>query len=140
MAKTLGDSEDPEPDPPETGSLKPVPPTAELQPLPYHIAIRDYLQAEESALWKWFSKSKTQDEHAEAIRFDLLKTTYRIDRDSDPKLYDQASRVAERLKLDVPITLYQAQNPVGLNASICTMINEAHIVFQGPITERLEGG
>ena len=138
MARTLGDSADPKPDLPETGLSKSETITTDLQPLPYHVAIRDYLQTEESALWKWFSKTKTQDDHAEAIRFDLLKTTYRIDSDSDPELYVQAARVSKRLNLDVPITLYQAQNPGALNASICTMTNEAHIVFQGPITERLE--
>ena len=136
MVSSLGDNSDTQPDGPKK-EADPIAKSLDLQPLPYLVAIRDYLQTEEKNLWDWFSKTKTQDEHAEAVRFDLLKTTYRIDDESDPEFYQQARHVAKQLKLDVPITLYQAHNPIGLNASICAMVNEAHIIFSGPITEKL---
>ena len=81
--------------------------------------------------------TKTQDDNAESIRFDLLKSTYRIGRESSQAVYKAAQEVATRLGLEIPITFYQAQNPQGLNASICAMCNEAHIIFRGPVLERL---
>ena len=69
----------------------------------------------------------------EAIRFDLLKSTYRIDRDAQPALYEMADEVAKSLGMEVPVTLYQAQNPQGLNASLAYIPDEAHIVLHGPV-------
>jgi hypothetical protein len=77
------------------------------------------------------------DEQAEAVRFELLKSTYRVDRAESSKLYETADDVAGRLSLDVPITIYQAQNPSGLNASLAYLPGEAHIVLHGPVSERL---
>lgn len=109
-----------------------------LEPLPYHKAVRDFLKQQETALWDWFSKTRTQDEHAEAVKFDLLKRTVRIDADSDPKLYQRAERIARQLNLSVPVTFYQAQSTGTLNAAICDMVHEAHIIFFGPIQKRLD--
>ena len=111
--------------------------TRELKPLPYHGAIRDYLKAEEAEIWKWYASNKVRDEHADAVRFDLLKSTYRVDRPTQPEIYTAAEEVAEKLSLDVPITIYQAQNPAGLNASLAYVPNEAHVVLHGPITSKL---
>ncbi len=108
-----------------------------LEPLPYQLAVRDYLKEHEPGLWAWFSKTRTLDEHADAIRFDLLKTTYRIDREAEKDLYQRVEAVAKTLELDVPITLYQAQNPQQLNASICALVHEAHIILHGPVRDRL---
>ncbi|MCE9545001.1 MAG: M48 family metalloprotease [Planctomycetia bacterium] len=109
----------------------------QLAPLPYQEAIRDFLKAEEPEVWKWYASHKTQDAQADAVRFDLLKSTYRIDRDSQPALYTAAEDVAAQLSLDVPITIYQAQNPQGLNAALAFLPNEGHIIFQGPLATRL---
>lgn len=108
-----------------------------LKPLPFHEAIREYLRAEEPAVWNWYASNKVRDDQAETIRFDLLKATYRVERDSRPELYAMAEEVANKLSLDVPITIYQAQNPAGLNASLAYLPNEAHIVLHGPITSKL---
>lgn len=107
------------------------------QPLPYHFAIRDYLKNEESQIWEWYASNRVRAEQNEAIRFDLLKSTYRIDRDAQPALYDMADEVAKSLGMEVPVTLYQAQNPQGLNASLAYIPDEAHVVFHGPIASRL---
>ena len=108
-----------------------------LTPLPYHVAIRDYLKTEEADIWQWYSSNQVREERAEAVKFDLLKSTYRVDREEQTALYEAAEEVAAKLSLDVPITIYQAQNPVGLNASSVYVPGEAHIVFHGPITAKL---
>jgi Zn-dependent protease with chaperone function len=109
----------------------------DLKPLPYHEAIRAYLKEEEPAVWHWYASNKVRDEHAESVRFDLLKSTYRLDRESHAVLYAAADEVAKKLGLDVPITLYQAQSPHGLNASLAYVPGEAHIVLHGPVSAKL---
>ena len=111
---------------------------AELrQPLPYHTAILDYLKKEESKIWEWYASHRVRDEQAETIRFDLLKSTYRIDREAQPEIYELADNVASQLDLAIPITVYQAQNPVGLNASLAFTPGEAHIILHGSIATKL---
>ncbi len=109
----------------------------ELKPLPYHQAISAYLKEEEPAVWHWYASNKVRDDQAETVRFDLLKSTYRVDRESQPGLYATAEDVAKLLGLNVPITLYQAQSPQGLNASLAYVPGEAHIVLHGPVSTKL---
>ncbi len=110
---------------------------AELrQPLPYHSAIRDYLKSEEPQIWEWYASNQVQEEQAEALRFDLLKSTYRIDREAQPDIYAVADQVAKQLSLQVPVTIYQAQNPEGMNASLAFTPGEAHIILHGPIISK----
>jgi hypothetical protein len=111
--------------------------TNNLKPLPYHEAICNFLQREEAGVWDWFASHTTRDEQADAVRFDLLKKTYRIERTSDPQLYATAAEAAQTLALDVPITIYQAQNPECLNAALAYVPGEAHIVFSGPVKAKL---
>ncbi len=80
----------------------------------------------------------TKNEAADAIRLDLLKRTYRLMKEAEPKLYQIADQVAEKLNLAVPITIYQAQNPEGLNASLAYIPGEAHLVLHGPVSARLD--
>ena len=90
----------------------------ELKPLPYHEAMRDYLKEEEAGVWHWYASNKVRDEQAETVRFELLKSTYRVEREAQPETYAAAEDVARKLGRDVPITIYQAQNPQGLNGSL----------------------
>lgn len=108
-----------------------------LRPLPYHEAIRDYLKTEEPEIWRWYASNRVRGEQAESVRFDLLKSTYRIDRDTQPELYAIADEAAGRLSLDAAITIYQTQNPEGLNASLAYIPREAHIVLHGPVRSRV---
>lgn len=108
-----------------------------LEPLPYQVAVRNYLKAEEAEIWHWFSSNRVQNEQAEAVRFELLKSTYRVDRADSPHLYETAAEVAAKLSLNVPVTIYQAQNPAGLNASLAYIPDEAHIVLHGPVSNKL---
>jgi Zn-dependent protease with chaperone function len=105
--------------------------------LPYHAEVRDYLRREEKQLWEWFDSNRVQKEHAEAVRFDLLKRTYRIGRDSQPDLYQIVEGAAAVLGISHEITLYQAQHAEGLNASLAYLPGEAHIVLVGPLSAKL---
>ena len=108
-----------------------------LSPLPYHNAIRDFLKEEDSHVWEWFASNKTRDEQADAVRFDLLKNTYRVEREADPELYDIADEAAQSLSLDIPITIYQSQNPERMNAALAYVPGEAHIILEGPLKSKL---
>jgi Peptidase family M48 len=113
----------------------PMEPVANLpiEPLPYHVQIVGHLQSHEPELWAWFAGDRVRQQENEAIRLDLLKTAYRIERDVNPSLYAAADGVMTALGQVVPVTFYQAQNAVGLNASLPYMPGEAHIVLVGPM-------
>ncbi|MEO1982002.1 MAG: hypothetical protein ABGZ24_15900 [Fuerstiella sp.] len=103
----------------------------------YHQSLRNYLKQEESDLWDWFSSHRVQTDSAEAVRLELLKTAYRIGRDTAADLYELVDVVTNRMGFECPVTLYQAQNSVALNASLAWLPHEAHVVFHGPIQEAL---
>jgi hypothetical protein len=106
-------------------------------PLPYHQAIVRYLKAEQRELWDWFSSTRMRGEQAEAVRLDLLRSTYRIEPTSQPRLSAAADEVMGKFELTVPITFYQAQTGEGLNASLAYLAGEAHVVFAGPVLDVL---
>jgi Zn-dependent protease with chaperone function len=114
-----------------------TPDALDLQPLPYQLALRDYLRDNEREIWNWYAAHSVSPEHAEATRLDLLKSTYRIERESQPELYSAAEEVARKLRLDAPITIYQAQNAVTPNASVALLPSEAHIILQGAVASKL---
>src|SRR5688572_12370220 len=93
-------------------------PEPELVPLPYHVALRDYLKAEENDTWRWFSSAEAQSNYADSLRLDLLKHTYRLDRTSHPELYEIGDQVRAKMVLDIPLTVYQSQNSQQLNAAL----------------------
>jgi Zn-dependent protease with chaperone function len=116
-----------------TGNALPQPP----QLLPYHGAIVAYLQSEEPALWKWYASTSKREEQAEVVRLDLLKTTYRLEAESQPRLYELGNELRERLQLSCEITLYQAQQGNGLNAALAYLPGQAHVILTGPLTSVL---
>jgi hypothetical protein len=109
----------------------------ELKRPQYLDSLRQFLQQHQSELWHWFKEYLSASDPASEIRFELLKSTYRIDPSEQPKLYDLAKEVKAKLDFQIPLTLYQAQNPQGLNASIVMLLSEAHIILHGPVSERL---
>lgn len=111
--------------------------SARLQPPPYLRAVVDYLKAEDPAVWKWFAEKRDDPEQAAAIRLELLKATYRLERQTAGELYALADEAAAKLGLDLPITIYQAQHPQGLNASIAHLPGEIHLVLSGPVATTL---
>ena len=102
-------------------------------PLPYQREVVAFLKDTERELWAWASSAEVRDGAGDEMRTELLKNTYRLDADAHPELAARCVAMAARLGVDVPVTLYQAQGGLGLNASICCLPREAHIVFTGPI-------
>jgi hypothetical protein len=108
-----------------------------LVPLPYHLAIVEYLKTQESELWNWFASNQVRAEHADGVRLDLLKTTYRLEPATQPRLYALGEEVIARLGLKVPLTFYQGQSGGGLNAALAFLPGEAHIILVGPVLNTL---
>jgi predicted SprT family Zn-dependent metalloprotease len=102
-----------------------------LVPLPYHLEMRDYLKARERELWNWFASARAQADYTENLRLDLLKSTYRLDRETHAELYRGVEEAKTRLELDIPVTVYQAQNSPQTNAALYFIPAEGHIVFSG---------
>ena len=73
---------------------------SKVKPLTYHTAIRDFLRDSDRDVWKWLSSHHASPKHAEDVRFELLKSTYRIERDSQPELYQSAEEDGEVLAKD----------------------------------------
>ena len=97
------------------------------------------MKATEPELWQWASSTEVRGEFAEEMRTALLKANYRLDADGHPELAERGAAVAQRLGVTVPVTLYQATGGFGLNAMLCHLPGEAHIVFTGPILATLKG-
>jgi Peptidase family M48 len=112
-------------------------PPSRLHPLPYHSRIVEYLKREETDLWNWFSSNKVRQEHVDAVRLDLLKSTYRLEPATQPKLYELAQGVLDKLQLKIPITFYQATKTSGLNAALAYLPGEAHVILVGSILSTL---
>jgi hypothetical protein len=110
-----------------------------LAPLPYQREVVAYLKATEPELWQWGSSAAVRGEFAEQMRTGLLKANYRLDAEGHPELAERCAVVAERLNVTVPVTLYQASGGFALNAMLCHLPGEAHIVFTGPILATLKG-
>lgn len=110
-----------------------------LAPLPYLREVVAFLKEREPELWQWSSSAPVRSELAEEVRTELLKTSYRLDADGHPELSQCCAAVAQKLGVTAPVTLYQANGGFGLNAMLCYLPGEAHIVFTGPILANLRG-
>jgi len=108
-----------------------------LQQLPYQSDLVQFLKRIDRDVWQWFADRRLSEKYAEDTRFELLKTTYRVEREAQPDLYSSAQEVADFLGVQAPLTIYQAQNPSGLNASIAYVPGQVHLVLHGPILDQL---
>ncbi len=115
-----------------SASLKPA-----VELLPYQTQIIAFLKRHDSDVWDWFATDRSRRRDADELRFELLKSTYRVERDSQSQLYQTAAEVAEALFISAPITIYQAQDPAGLNASLAFLPDEIHLILHGPIATQL---
>jgi len=109
-----------------------------LEPLPYHLELRDYLKSRERELWNWFASARAQADYTEQLRTELLKSTYRLDAEGHPTRYQAIEETKSRLQLEIPVTVYQAQNSPHPNAALYFIPGEGHIVFSGPILNLLD--
>lgn len=111
----------------------------DLVPLAYHRDVVSYLGRHEPDVWSWASSAHAEQEYLEQLRTMLLKQCYRLETDGHGELLDTARRVAERLGVDAPITLYQAYGDGAMNAALYCAPGEAHVVFTGPVLSKLRG-
>src|SRR5579872_5449562 len=88
----------------EAQRFLPAPDPIRLEPLPYQMALRDYLNTEEREVWNWFASNPVRSEHAEHVRLDLLRSTYRLERETQPALYAHVEGLAQRFGIRAPIT------------------------------------
>jgi hypothetical protein len=115
--------------------------TPALAPTGYLGELRDLLRSTEPELWSFFASSNRRADLAEEARRELLRAAYRLDRSAHGELVDAAELAAERLGIDDPVTLYQAQDGAseGANALVVSLPGEAHVVFSGRLLELVEG-
>ena len=107
-----------------------------LQPLRYHRDVVALLQQTENAVWSWSASQAAKDEHYDAMRKAMLRETYRLDAGAHPRAHEACEAAKVALGLEAPATLYQASDG-GMNAALCYIPNEIHVVLHGPVLERL---
>ena len=110
-----------------------------LRPLAYHQQMVAFLKKEEPELWTWASSAAARDDFSASVRTELLKNNYRLDAEEHADLAQRTAKVAERLGIAAPVTLYQANGGLGMNAMLCRLPGEAHVIFSGPILTVLRG-
>ena len=107
-------------------------------PLPYHREVVAYLQEFECELWRWASSAESRAGEADDVRTAMLKTHYRLDADAHSQLTERCAAMAARLGVAAPVTMYQARAGLRMNAALIHLPGEAHLVFTGPILEKLD--
>ncbi len=109
-----------------------------LDALPYHREIAEHLRTGEAALWSWFEPDQFSQSYAERVKLELLKSTYRLTRADHPGLYAHADTAAEKLGLDLPVTVYQSHGGNGeANAALVFLPDEAALMLAGNIGDLL---
>lgn len=54
-------------------------PEQKLEPLSYHVGLRDNLKSHERELWTWFASVRAQADCAEGLRPGRLESMHRLD-------------------------------------------------------------
>ncbi|MAM88926.1 MAG: hypothetical protein CME36_16605 [unclassified Hahellaceae] len=109
-----------------------------LTPPPYLSNIVSYLKDNEAELWQWFSTHRVDSQRMDSARLHLLKTTYRIEKTTHPRLYELAESISARLGIEGTITFYQAQEATQLNAMLSFIPGEPHVIFFGPLLDTFD--
>ncbi len=104
-------------------------------PFDYHVNVIDHLKQEERHAWEW-SSSETPTKESSEIRDAMLRDTYRLEQSGHPEVFEACKTAMARLGIEAPVTLYQA-NDGAMNASLVYTPGEIHLVFFGPILEKL---
>ena len=107
-----------------------------LEPLAYHRSVVDHLREEEPKIWAWGCSRQTRNEQVEEMRGLLLRETYRLDATSHPEVHADCAEVMAGFGIEAPVTLYQAADGA-MNAALCFVPGEIHLLFHGPVLEKL---
>lgn len=108
-----------------------------LEPLAYHRSVVDHLRSNEPEIWRWAASQETLAEQVGEMRALLLRQTYRLDAEAHPEVHEDIAAVRGALELEAPATLYQAADSGGMNAALCYIPGEIHLVLYGPVLEKL---
>ncbi len=109
-----------------------------LAPLHYHHEVVAYLRQHEPDIWTWAASLGAQEQHARETRDQLLRDSYRLTPESHPLPYRLCALAMRRLGMEAPATLYQANDyGGGMNAMLCFLPGQVHLLLQGPLLERL---
>ncbi|MBR9884921.1 MAG: M48 family metalloprotease [Oceanospirillales bacterium] len=115
-----------------------IPQGRTFTPLQYHLDVCRHLEQREPGLWNWFASDLFNEKHVERQKLELLKSTFRLGRQSSGHLYELAERASQSLEITLPITLYQAQSSADtLNAALMFLPQEISIVLHGDLASRL---
>jgi hypothetical protein len=110
-----------------------------LDALPYHSNVAAHLRTEEGALWAWFESDQFSMRYTENVKLDLLKSTYRLTRADQPRIYAQVDSAREKLGLELPATIYQQQGGSGeANAALIFFPDELAIMLMGIVSDLLD--
>lgn len=112
--------------------------TPALEPLAYHRDVVALLQHNERTIWDWAASQRTQDDQIASVRASMLRETYRLDPAAHQAVHDTCRKAMDVLEIDAPATLYQAADGA-MNAALCYIPGEVHLIFYGAILERLSG-
>lgn len=104
-------------------------------PFDYHDNVIAHLKSEELHAWEWSSSNAQIKEFGE-IRDTMLRDTYRLEPAGHPAVFEACQTAMSRLGIEAPITLFQASDG-SMNASLVFTPGEIHMVFFGPILEKL---
>lgn len=107
-----------------------------LEPLAYHRAVVEHLRTAEPEIWAWGCSQRTREEQMVEMRAYLLRETYRLDAAAHPDVHADCAAVKAALEIDAPVTLYQASDGT-MNAALCYVPGEIHLLFHGPVLEKL---
>lgn len=73
------------------------------------------------------------------FKSNLLKNTYRIDKESNSELYEKVQVANDKLGMNIDVIIYQAQNSVDNNLGISYFLGEVYIILSGQIMKLLTG-
>lgn len=107
-----------------------------LEPLAYHRLIVDYLREHEPEIWAWGSSQQAREDQVQEMRAYLLRETYRLDAAAHPEVHADCAAVMAKFGIEAPVTLYQASDG-SMNAALCYVPGEIHLLFHGPVLEKL---
>ena len=111
-------------------------PLRQLEPLPYHRQIAALLKQSEPQIWAWGEAQRCNPEAERETRSSMLRNTYRLEAEAHPKIHARCASAMQALGIEAPATLYQAADG-SMNAALCYIPGQIHLIFYGPILEKL---
>ena len=105
---------------------------------PYLRSMSAHLAQEEPGLWRWFASTEKRREHAEAVRLDLLKSTYRLEREAQPDLYRLADELRTAMNATGDVTFFAGPATDNINAALAYVPGEPNVILSGPVLTSLD--